>query len=63
MEHNERTVKDYNFQYEANGKMFNIEYQSAYHKSMEVGYKVNIFYLENNPGMAFIPEWFKLDFN
>ena len=60
IEHNDRRVKEYNFQYEANGKLFNYQYQSAYKRHLEVGDKMTLFYLENNPKISFIPQLYNL---
>ena len=59
-EHNERTIKEYNFRYEVNGKMFNHEYQSAYKRHLQEGERLTIFYDPKNPKLCFIPSLYNL---
>ena len=59
--HNNRRVKEYNFQFEANGRKFNHGYRSAFKRHLRVGSKLTIFYIEENPKLAFIPKLYNLD--
>ena len=59
-EHNGRTVKEYNFRYEANGKMVNHEYESAYKRHLQEGERIAIFYDPKNPKLCFIPSLYNL---
>lgn len=58
--HNERTVKEYHFQYIGNGKRFSLEYQSAYKRHLKLGSKMTLFYLEDDPSSSFIPELYNI---
>lgn len=60
-QHNGRTVKEYNFQFEADGKKFNYQYQSAYNRNLQTGDKLTIFYIKNDPNASFIPSLYKLN--
>ena len=61
LQHNNRIVKEYNFQYEANGKRLNYKYQSAYRRHLQVGNKMTLFFIEDNPKLSFIPKLYNLD--
>lgn len=60
MEVNDRTLKTFNFQYVANGKRFNHEYQSAYKGFLKHGDRLTLIFLEENPRIVFIPRLYKL---
>ncbi|MDW3196337.1 MAG: hypothetical protein R8G66_28445 [Cytophagales bacterium] len=60
LEHNNRTVKEYIFQYVANGRTHHYEYRSAFRRYLKEGDSMAIFYLEDDPKMAFIPRLYNL---
>lgn len=60
-QHNDRTVKEYNFQFEADRKKFNYQYQSAYKRHLQIGDKLTIFYIQNDPKACFIPSLYNLN--
>ncbi|UII33983.1 hypothetical protein LVD17_09170 [Fulvivirga ulvae] len=59
--HNKRRVKEYNFQFEANGRKFNHEYRSAFQRHLRAGSKMYIFYIQENPKLVFIPKLYNLN--
>jgi hypothetical protein len=60
-QHNGRTVKEYNFQFEADGKKFNYQYQSANKRHLQIGNKLTIYYIKNNPKSSFIPSLYNIN--
>lgn len=59
--HNSRTVKEYNFQYMANAKLLNHQSQSAYKRHFQIGTKIPLFYVEDDPTLCFIPKLYNLN--
>ena len=55
LEHNGRTVKEYTFQYEVNGRKYHYEYRSAYRRHIQTGNEMTIYFQEDNPKVSFIP--------
>ena len=60
IEHNNRTVKEYTFQYEANGRKHYYKFHSAFKRQLQIRDKMTIFYLEDDPQMSFIPRLYNL---
>jgi hypothetical protein len=59
--HNGRNIKHYQFQYEVEGDQHIYSFKSAYHRELEEGNRLRIFYLKDNPQKAFIPSLYELD--
>ncbi|MEQ6122039.1 DUF3592 domain-containing protein [Reichenbachiella sp. MALMAid0571] len=59
-EHNGRVVKEYHFQYEVDNCPLNYSFKSAYHRQLERGDELSIFYMPNDPKTALIPSLYSI---
>lgn len=56
IEHNERPVLEYIFQYETPNKRLNFEYRSSRRNNLQVRQEFDLFYLEAHPKSLVIPQ-------
>lgn len=55
MEHNSRRVKQYRFSYTYANQTFEFEYNSAYHRFLNLNDTHKIFFLPDEPKVVFVP--------
>ena len=60
-QHNDREIKEYNFQFDVDGRLYNYTYQSASKPYFQVGNKMTLFYIKDDPELCFIPRLYKLN--
>lgn len=58
--HNDRPVMEYRIRFIAGDRPFHHEFQSANQKHLQMGSKVKICYLPNDPTLAFSPSLYRI---